>query len=493
MNRRMILSVLGKLMLCEACLMFLPLLISLIYGESTRALMSFVIPIAVLAVGGALLSATHVRTRVLFARDGYLIVSLGWIVLSLAGAVPFVINGAIPNYIDAVFESVSGFTTTGASILSAVEGLDKSMLFWRSFTHWVGGMGVLVFIMAVLPLAGGSGNLQLMKAESPGPDVGKLVPKSNLTARILYGLYFVLTVAEVIFLLCGGMSLFDALTMSFGTAGTGGFGILNDSCASYSPYIQIVLTVFMALFGINFNIYFMLICRKVRSVLKSEELRGYLIIMGGAIAIISADILRICDSFGEALRLAAFQVSSVMTTTGFSTADFDKWPEMSRTVLLTVMCVGACAGSTGGGFKVSRILILLKNAKKEIKGLLHPRNVSVVTFDGKRMSSSVVHGTQVYFLFYIIIFVASWFLISFDEKDTISNLSGVIATLNNIGPGLGIVGPTGNFASYSVFSKIIFILDMLIGRLEIYPMLMLFIPANLKLPKLRNKKEFDED
>lgn len=492
MNRRMVLSVLGKLMLCEAGLMFLPLAVSLIYKESVRSLLSFVIPIGVLAIAGGILSATHVRTKVLFSRDGYLIVSLGWVVLSLAGAVPFVINGAIPNYIDAVFESVSGFTTTGASILPAVEVLDRSVLFWRSFTHWVGGMGVLVFIMAVLPLAGGSGNLQLMKAESPGPDVGKLVPKSNLTARILYGLYFVLTVAEIIFLLCGGMEPFDALTISFGTAGTGGFGIMNDSCASYSAYIQIVITVFMALFGVNFNIYFMLICGKFRSALKSEELRGYLIIMGGAVAIITTDIFRIYDNLGTALRLAAFQVSSVMTTTGFTTADYDAWPEISRTVLILVMCVGACAGSTGGGFKVSRIVILLKNARKEIKGMLHPRNVSVVTFDGKRMNSSVVHSTQVYFLFYVIIFVTSWFLISFDEMDTVTNLTAVAATFNNIGPGLGIVGPTGNFADYSYFSKIILILDMLLGRLEIYPMLMLFIPANLKLPKPVRKKEYDE-
>jgi len=331
--------------------------------------------------------------------------------------------------------------------------------------------------MAILPLAKGGGNLQLMRAESPGPDVEKLVPKSKSTARILYGIYVILTVVEILLLRCGGLTFFESVTLSFGTAGTGGFGIVNSSIADYSLYTQIVIGVFMTLFGINFNFYFLLFCGKLKSAFRNVEVKSYLGIMGTAIILIAINIRHMFGSFFEALHQSAFQVSSVMTTTGFATTDFDKWPEFSRTVMLIVMCVGACAGSTGGGFKVSRIIILAKSAKRELKRLAHPRSVSVITMDGKRVSDEVVTGTNVFFFIYVVIFVVSLLIVSTDKQDMVTNISGVIATLNNIGPGLGKVGPTGNFSVFSWYSKVVFILDMLLGRLEIFPFLMLFVPT----------------
>lgn len=475
MNKRMIAYTLGLLMFVEAGLMVFPIIVALIYGEHTVS--SFLITAAALIVGGIFLVLWKPKDKTIYARDGFVIVSLSWIVLSIFGAMPFVLSGAIEHFIDALFETVSGFTTTGASILDSVEDLSKSILFWRSFTHWIGGMGVLVFIMAVGPVARGGGNIHLMRAESPGPDVGKLVPKSISTARILYAIYFVMTVVEIILLKIGGMPLFDCLTLSFGTAGTGGFGIKNDSIAGYSMYSQMVIAVFMTLFGINFNAYFLILCGKIRDVLKNEEVRAYLIIMFSAVAVIMLNIYKSIGSILKAFEVSFFQVSSVMTTTGYTTTDFDKWPELSRTIMIVVMCIGACAGSTGGGFKVSRVLILLKSARKEFRKLSHPRSVNVVTLDGKRVNDEVIKSTNVYFFTYVIIFLVSFLIVSADGFDMVSNLSSVVATLNNIGPGLARVGATGNFGDYSVLSKIVFILDMLLGRLEIFPLILMFAPG----------------
>ncbi len=480
MNRKMILYISGILLFCEAGLMVFPVLIDLYYKEGV--LSSYLISIAVLAVLGFVFTRFKPNEKTIYSRDGFFIVSLGWILISLFGAAPFFISGEIPSYIDALFESVSGFTTTGASILTDVEAMSHANLFWRSFSHWIGGMGVLVFIMAVLPLAGGGGNLHLMRAESTGPDVGKLVPKSISTARILYGIYIVMTLIEIVLLLVGGMPLFDSVTLSFGTAGTGGFGILSDSIASYSPYLQGVITVFMALFGVNFNIYYLILCGKFKDVFKNEELRVYFGVIVTAIIIISFDIRSYFGSAFESIHHAAFQVSSVITTTGFATTDFNKWPELSKMVLLAAMFIGSCAGSTAGGVKVSRIMLMFKNAYREIKHILHPRNVSVVKFNGKRVNDEVLQGTNVYIFLYVIIFALSLLVVSFNDFDFESNFTGVLATFNNIGPGLGRVGPTGNFAAYNWLSKLVFIFDMLFGRLEIFPMLILFSP------KLKSKK-----
>ena len=472
MNRKMICYILGILLLCEAGLMLLPVLVDWIYGEGVFS--SYLITAAVLAVTGLVMTRIKPDNKTIYSRDGFIIVSLGWVLLSLFGALPFYFSGEIPNYLDAVFETVSGFSTTGSSILQDVEALSHANLFWRSFTHWVGGMGVLVFIMAVLPLAGGGGNLHLMRAESPGPDVGKLVPKSISTARILYGIYIALTVLEIILLMVGGMPLFDSIAISFGTAGTGGFGILNDSIASYNTYHQTVIAIFMALFGVNFNIYFLLICGKFKYILKSEELRTYIFVMVSAIVVIGFDVRNYFGSAFESLHHAAFQVSSVMTSTGYSTTDFNQWPDLSRAIMVILMCIGACAGSTGGGIKVARILLALKNVRRELKHLIHPRSVSVVKLDGKKVSNEIIQSTNVYLYLYAIILAVSVIIVSFDNVDLLSNFTGVIASLSNIGPGLEAVGPTGNFSVYSWYSKCVFIFDMLLGRLEIFPVLLLF-------------------
>lgn len=482
MNKKMITYVLGLLLITEGLLMLLPLIVALCYGEK---IFPFLSTAAVSAALGFVLTRFKPKNKSIYSMEGFAIVSLGWILISLVGAIPFYISGEIPNYLDAMFEVVSGFTTTGASILTDVEALSKSMSFWRSFTHWIGGMGALAFIMAVLPLAKGGGNLQLMRAESPGPDVEKLVPKSKSSARILYGIYVIMTIVQILLLRCGGLSFFESVTLSFGTAGTGGFAIVNSSIADYSLYTQIVIGVFMMLFGINFNFYFLLFCGKLKSAFKNIEIRAYLGIMGTAILLIAINIRNMFDSFFMALHQSAFQVSSVMTTTGYATTDFDKWPEFSRMMLLIVMCIGACAGSTGGGFKVSRVIILAKSARRELKRLAHPRSVSVITMDGKRISDEVVTGTNVFFFTYVAIFIISMLIISTDKNDMTTNISAVIATLNNIGPGLGKVGPTGNFSCYGWYSKVVFILDMLLGRLEIFPFLMLFTP---KLKRKRIKK-----
>ncbi len=488
MNRRMIAYILGILLLCEAGLLLFPTVISLIYGEAV--LKSFLVTIALLVATGLVLVAMKPKNKTIYARHGLVIVALGWILMSLFGALPFYFSGEIPSYLDAVFEAVSGFTTTGSSILTDVEALSKSMLFWRSFTHWIGGMGVLVFMMAVLPLAGGGGDLHLMRAESPGPNVSKLVPKSSKTARILYGIYLALTVIEILILLFGGMPLFDSFTIAFGTAGTGGFGVLNSSIAEYSTFCQGVITVFMALFGINFNFYFLLLCKKFKDALKSEEVWTYLAIMLSAIVVIAINIKDMFASFGEALHHSAFQVSSVMTTTGFATVDFNQWPELSRMIMLGVMCVGACAGSTGGGLKVSRVILLLKSARREFRRISHPRSVKIITFDGNRVNDDTIRNTFAYFFIYVMIFAASVLVVSLDNFDFTTTVTSVIATLNNIGPGLNMVGATGNYSEFSFLSKLILIADMLLGRLEIFPLLFLFAPSKQKVKifsKIRNR------
>ena len=474
MNYRMVAFVLGRIFAVEAGLMLFPLICAMLYGE-WYLLPAFLLPAALLAVLGFITSRKTPKNTTIFARDGLAIVALVWVLMSAFGALPFVISGEIPSFIDAFFETVSGFTTTGASILPAVEGLPNGILFWRSFTHWIGGMGVLVFLLSLLPLTGGS-HVNLMKAESPGPQVDKLVPKVQSTAKILYGIYFALTVLELVFLLIGRMPLFEAMLTAFGTAGTGGFGFRNDSFGSFSPYIQWVVTIFMILFGVNFNAYFLLLMRRFRRAAASEEVRGYFVVIAAAIAIITANIYSLYNSFGEALRQAAFQVGSIITTTGFSSCDFDLWPTLSKEVLVVLMFIGACAGSTGGGIKVSRILILGKTLGKELKQALHPQVVAPARMDGKLLNHETIRTTNVFMAAYSFIFVGSFLLISLNGFDMVTNFTAVAATLNNIGPGLELVGPMQNFGGFADPAKLVLIFDMLAGRLEIFPMLVLFLP-----------------
>lgn len=473
MNYRMIRNILGWLLIFECGFMLVPAVTALIYGE--RGIWAFLVTMLLCGGIGALCVWRKPKDSALYAREGFVIVSLSWILLSLFGAIPFCISGVIPNYVDAVFETVSGFTTTGASILTAVEPLPKCMLMWRSFTHWVGGMGVLVFIMAFIPLSGGQ-NMHIMKAESPGPSVSKLVPRVRTTALILYSIYLVLTLIQFILLLCGGLNAFEALCTAFGTAGTGGFGVLNDSMASYSPYVQWVVTVFMLLFSVNFSCYYLFLLGRFKEAFNGE-LRRFICIVGAVILVITLNVRGLFDTLGEALRHVAFTVASLISTTGFSTENFDAWPELSRTLLVLIMFIGACAGSTGGGLKVSRLMILFRGACNEIGTLIHPRRVKHVTIDNRPVEAEVVRATNVYMMWYVLVFTVSVILISFDDHDLITNFTAVTATINNIGPGLNLVGPTGNFAFFSIPSKLVLIFDMLAGRLELFPMLVLFAPA----------------
>ena len=459
----------------EAALLLLPMLAALAYRENT--VLAFAVPALLLGLVGTLLARTRPPRTNFYAREGFLIVAVSWIVLSVFGALPFVISGEIPHFIDAFFETVSGFTTTGASILQDVERLSHGMLFWRSFTHWVGGMGVLVFVLAILPKSS-DGAIYLMRAEVPGPTVGKLVSKVKLTARILYGIYVVMTVIEIVLLCAGGMPLFDSVVHSFGTAGTGGFGIKNASIAYYdSAYIDGVITVFMILFGINFNLFYFILSGNILRALKSEELRWYLLIILGAILLITANIMPLYGGFFHTLRYAAFQVASIITTTGFSTTDFNLWPAFSHCILLTLMFFGACAGSTGGGIKIARIIMLVKNARYEVLHLFRTRSVKVVKFEGERVDVETGDALYAYLIAYILLFGASVLLLSLQGFDFLTNFSAVAACINNIGPGLSIVGPTGNYSNFSVFNKLLLSFDMLAGRLEIFPMLMLFTPS----------------
>ena len=474
MNYAIVFRLLGDILLCEGALLLLPAVTSTIYGE-WFVLAVFLFTACICALLGLLLRQVRASSSIFYMREGFVTTALSWIVISVMGAVPFVLTGAIPDPVEALFETVSGFTTTGASILAEVELLPKGVLFWRSFTHWIGGMGVLVFLLTLLPLTGGS-HINLMKAESPGPQVEKLVPKVQSTAKILYGIYIVLTLVQIVLLLAGGMPLFDSLLTSFGTAGTGGFGIKNDSMAGYSVYSQVIVTIFMILFGVNFNAYFLILLGKFRRAAAMEEVRWYLGIIAASIAVITWNARGFFDTLGQAVQQAAFQVASIITTTGFSTCDFNLWPATSRSVLVLLMFVGACAGSTGGGIKVSRLAILFKTIKKAVRQGLHPQVVAPVRMDGKLIPHETVRATNVFLATYMIVFTLSVLLVSLDGNELPTNFTAVAATLNNIGPGLEMVGPMENFSLFSSPAKLVLIFDMLAGRLELFPILVLFAP-----------------
>ncbi len=461
--------------LAGSALFLLPAVVSLCYGEFDTVL-TFVLVGAGLAVLSLPMTLVKPRSKDMYTKEGLIIVAMLWIAFPLAGAVPFYISGEIPRFIDAVFESVSGFTTTGSTILTDVESLSHGMLFWRSFTHWIGGMGILVFALAVFPSSKDS--MYLMRAECPGPQVGKFVPKGKNTAMYMYAMYGVLTVVTIILLCAGGMPLFDSICHAMGTAGTGGFGIKNAGVAFYnSAYIDGVITVMMILFGVNFNIFYFLLIRRFKDVGKNLELRVYFIILAAATVLIGANIYPIYRSVGESFRYAVFQVASIMTTTGFATADYNLWPAFSQMILVMLMLVGACAGSTGGGFKVQRLIIIFKNVGKYFKKLLHPKSVSLVTSEDKAMDTDTVHGVHCYLGIYMFLMLASMLLISVDNQDFATTFTSVTACFNNIGPGINKVGPMENFSFFSDFSKCVLSLDMLFGRLECLPMMMLFVPA----------------
>ncbi|MDD3347256.1 TrkH family potassium uptake protein [Oscillibacter sp.] len=484
MNYQMIGYVNGRILLTEAALLALPMVVALLYGESA---VPFLIPIAALVLTGLALSFRQPKRTALYARDGLAVVALAWIAVSAFGAVPFVLSGDIPSYVDAFFETVSGFTTTGASILTAVEPLSRGGLFWRSFTHWVGGMGVLVFVMAILPMSDGHG-MHLLRAEVPGPSVGKLVSRMSDTAKILYGIYFVMTVIEIVLLLLGGMPLFDSCIHAFGSAGTGGFSCRNLSVGAYnSPYFDIVIGIFMLLFGVNFNLYYFLLIRRFRDVFHSEELRSYLLIVTAAVVAIAVDIVHIYGSAATSLRHAFFQVSSIITTTGYSSVDFNTWPTFSKAILVVLMFVGACAGSTGGGIKVARVVILIKASYGDMRRMLHPNAVSTVRFEGKPLTDRNLRSVHLFLTVYILVFTVSFLLLSLEQFDLITTFTALTACINNIGPGLELVGPMGNFAAFSPWSKLLLSFNMLVGRLEIFPTLLLFAPSIWKRRLLSRK------
>lgn len=485
MNFSVIKRTIGYILLFESVFFFVPMITAACYWE--KEFFSFLICSGICATLGGLCMLGKSKRLDFYAKEGFVTVALSWIVISIFGSLPFIISGAIPNFIDALFETVSGFTTTGSTILTGerVDGMAKSLLIWRSFTHWVGGMGVLVFVMAFLPLSGAR-NLHMMQAEATGASVSKLVPKVRHTAIILYGIYFAMTILQFILLLCGGIPVFDALNISFATAGTGGFAVRSSSILEYSSYIQIVTTVFMLLFSINFASYYLALRGKIKDALNTE-IKAFLLIVIIAIAGITLN-LSFTDGYigttftseGDALKHSAFAVASIISTTGFATVDFNLWPSLSKIILLALMFVGACAGSTGGGIKVSRHLVLFKGAKHEVRRMIHPKQIKKITLDGKVVEHEVVRSINAYLVAFLLIFTASLLLVSIDAKSIETSFSAVAATINNVGPGLGEVGPSGNFASFSWFSKLVFIFDMLAGRLEIFPMLILFSPATWK-------------
>lgn len=478
MNYKGVGYVLGWIMKVEGIFLLLPVVTALIYKEDNWSVY-FGCAVFSFFVGAFLARKENIVDGQFFSREGYASVALGWIVMSVIGALPFWLSREIPSYTDALFEIVSGFTTTGASILINVEELTYSALMWRSFSHWIGGMGVLVFVLQIIPATGGQ-NMHLMRAESPGPSVSKLVPRVRQTAFVLYGIYIAMTILEFILLIVGRMPIFDALCTTFGTAGTGGFGIKADSIAGYSPYIQIVVTVFMVLFGVNFSFFYLILIGRLKDAFSMEEVRAYFGIYAAATLLITWNICEQIGNVADSLRHAAFQVATVMTTTGFATMDFDQWPEFSKILLVLLMFVGACAGSTGGAIKVSRILIYLKTIRKELSILVHPRSVKIVLMDGKKLEHPIVRAANIFIISYLFIMAASILLISLDNNDFTTNVTAVIATLNNIGPGLSKVGPAGNFEFFSDFSKYVLMFDMLAGRLEIFPMLLLFAPGTWK-------------
>ena len=473
MNTSMIRYILGQILRLQSLFLLLPSATALIYKEDTF------VPYITVAFScfilGTVMTWEKPKDSVFYLKEGCVATALSWAVLSLSGAFPFVLTGEIPHFMNALFETVSGFTTTGSSVLSDVEALSHSSLLWRSFSNWIGGMGVLVFLLAVIPMSGGS-NINLMKAESPGPSVGKLVPKIRSTARILYLIYLSMSFIMFILLLLGDMPVFEALNTAFATSGTGGFGFKNDSFASFSPYIQWVVGIFMMLFGINFNAYYFLLFRDIRKAFKMEEVRWYLAIVILSTFVIFTDLMQFYSTLGSALRDAFFQVSTIITTTGFATADFNLWSATSKSTLVLLMFIGGCAGSTSGGLKISRLIILVKTIFKELTSYTHPKSIVKIKMDDKPIENEVVHSAHVYFITYMIIFVVSVFCLTFENKDLVTVFTAVAATFNNIGPGLEMVGPTANFAHFSDFSKLVMIFDMLAGRLELFPLLMLFHP-----------------
>ncbi len=474
MNYSVIRYILCRVLEFAALFMTLPFIVGLIYRESSTLCFLYVIAgcLAVSLAGRRF----KPKSNVFYAKEGFVTVSLSWIILSLIGALPFYLSGEFPTYTDALFETISGLTTTGATILTDVEGLSRCIQFWRCFTHWIGGMGVLVLILAVLPLSG-SYNMHLMKAESPGPSVGKLVPKIKNTAMILYGIYLVITVVEIISLMFAGLNLYEASTLSFSTTGTGGFGLLNSSIGSYSTTVQTIFIIFMLLCGINFQIFYLLLIRKPREAFGSEELRYYLGIVFVAALLISINVRGFFEDGFQAFHHSLFQVVSVMTTTGFATLDYNVWPEFSRAILFLLTLLGACAGSTGGGFKVSRLIVLLRSIKNEIFSVIHPRSIKKIHMDGRIVEGGVIKSIQVYTMIYVMILLGSFVLVSLNEFDFVTNITAVATTFNNVGPGFNMVGPAGNYSAFSGFSKLILMFDMLAGRLELMPMLVLFSPG----------------
>lgn len=477
MNYSVIRYILCRVLEFAALFMTLPCLVGVIYRE--KSALSFVCVIVGCLVISQIGRRFKPKSKVFYAKEGFVTVSLSWIILSLVGALPFYLSGEFPTYTDALFETISGLTTTGATILPDVEGLSRCIQFWRCFTHWIGGMGVLVLILAVLPLSG-SYNMHLMKAESPGPSVGKLVPKVKNTAMILYGIYIVITITQIILLILAGLNPYDAVTLSFSTTGTGGFGILNSSIASYSTVVQVIFTVFMLLCGINFQVYYLLLIKKPKDALKSEELRYYLTIVFLSALLIAWNVRGTFQSGGEAFHHALFQVASIITTTGFATLDYNAWPEFSKTLLFLLTLLGACAGSTGGGFKVSRFIVMLRSVRNEISYVIHPRSIKKIHMDGHIIEGSVIKSIQVYTMIYVMIFFGSFILLSLNEFDFVTNITAVAATFNNVGPGLNMVGPAGNYSAFSDPSKYILMFDMLAGRLELLPILVLFSPKTWK-------------
>ena len=480
MNTRMIARTVGLVIRIEAVLLLLPAVVGLLYGEHETL---YFLLTAALALGlSLLLTWKKPVNTVFYARDGLLIVAFSWIAMSVLGALPFYLSGEIPSFVDSFFETVSGFTTTGSSILTDVESLSRGMLFWRSFTHWIGGMGILVFALAVLPAAKGEGRaMHIMRAEMPGPSIDKLVPKMRSTALILYAVYLVMTIIEIVLLLLGGMDLFDSVVNSFGTAGTGGFSVRAESIGAYhSPYAEWVIGIFMLLFGINFNIYYLILLGKFKSALKSQELRWYLVIIALATGLIAFNVAHLFDSLDDTIRAAFFQVSSIITTTGYASLNYDVWPTFSKMVLILLTALGACAGSTGGGLKVSRLVMLVKSIGQEIRAMIHPRAVKNIKFEGRPVSKMTLDEVMVFFAAYVLLLLGSMLVVALDGFDLVSTSTAVLTCVGNVGPGLGMVGPAGNFSEFSILSKLVLSFDMLAGRLEIFPMFILFAPRTWK-------------
>ncbi len=478
MNYSMVRYVIGRILMINGGFLLFPVLTAVIYRE--HVILAYMSAVALCVAAGRALSFHKPENTKIYAREGFVTVALCWVALAVAGAMPFVLSGEIPFFADALFETISGFTTTGATILNDVEAMSHASLLWRSLTHWVGGMGVLVFMLAIEPLAGGN-TIYLMRAESPGPSVNKLSPHMRDTAMILYKIYFGLTAAETALLCLGGMPLFDSVNTAMATAGTGGFGLWNTSIAHYeSFYLQGVVSIFMILFGINFSVYFLLLSKKIRQALKIEEVWLYLGVILASAAVIAVNVRHLFSNFFESFHHALFQVASIITTTGFSTMNFDTWPALSKSILVLLMFIGACAGSTGGGIKCSRILIMLRSVKKELQLLIHPRSVRVTQMDGRRVPHDVVRSVNVFMITYLLLFVASVLMLSLDCQSLVTNFTAVAATLNNVGPGLELVGPVCNFSFFTPLSKFVLMFDMLAGRLELFPMLLLFAPESWK-------------